>query len=93
MVTKVDIVTFIDFIDSYCKGVNGGGTFTCDELVEWVKEIEDRKYFEKLIEESLILKTVLVKEDWEIDNSILNFVCKNGGRNKMKRIINCLLEK
>lgn len=92
MVNKTDIVTFIHFIDFYWKELNGGGTFTQEELVEWVKKNEDSKYFEKLLNESLLLRDVLTKEDWEIDNSILDFVIKNSGRNNIKRIISCLLK-
>jgi hypothetical protein len=92
MITKADIVTFIHFIDFYCHGLNGGGTFTLEELVGWVKQNEDSKYFERLIKESQLLKDVLTKEDWEIDSSILDFVAKKRGRNKIIRIVDCILK-
>lgn len=91
MPTKADIKTFIHFIDCYWNGLNGGGTFTLEEFVEWVKKNEDREYVEKLYNESAILKNTLTKEDWEIDKSILDFVIKNRGRNTIKRIVDCLL--
>ncbi len=91
MVTKAEILTFVHFIDYYWHGLNRGGTFTLEELIDWVKENEERKYLENLSKESAILKDILAKEDWEIDHTILDFVMKNRGRNKMKRIINCLL--
>lgn len=92
MVTKSDIMTFVHFIDFYWNGLNGGGTFTLEELVKWVKKNEDNKYFGRLLKESAIMKDVLTKEDWEIDDVILNFVIKNRGRNKIKRIVNCILK-
>lgn len=92
LVIKTDIMTFIHFINFYYYGLNAGGTFTLEELIEWVRENEDSNYYEKLIKESEILKDVLEKEDWEIDNSILEFVIKNKERNKIKRIVNCLLK-
>jgi len=91
MVTKVDILTFMHFIDNYWNGLNGGGTFALEELVGWVKKNEDSKYFEKLLKESAIMKDILAKEDWEIDTSILDFIIRNRGKNKIKRIINCIL--
>ncbi|SDF83088.1 hypothetical protein [Sporomusa acidovorans] len=92
MITKADIVTFIHFIDFYWNGLNGAGTFTLEELVEWVKQNEDSKYLERLLKESLLLKEVFTKEDWEIDSSILDFIIKNRGKNKIKRIVDCLLK-
>lgn len=92
MTTKADIMTFIHFIDFYWNGLNGGGTFTLQELVQWVKKNEDSKYYEKLLKESALLRDVLAKEDWEIKNSILDFVFKNRGRNSITRIIDGILK-
>ena len=51
---------------------------------------EESKYLEKLCKESALVRDIITKEDWEIDRSIHDFVVKNKGKNKIKRIANYL---
>lgn len=89
--TKID--TFKYFIEEYRSNINGGGTFSLEELIELFKEYESPEAAQNLAKEAEYLNELLKKEDWEIDKAILDYVLKNSGRNNIKRIIKCLMEK
>jgi hypothetical protein len=90
MATDGDISTFKYFTDQYIHGINAGGTFKLEELVELFEKQETPRLFERLLLDASYLKQVLAKEDWEIDSAILDFVLKNGGKNRFRKIVGIL---
>lgn len=70
-----------------------GGTFTLEQLIIEFKRFEKQSIIDNLRKDAIFLNEVLLKEDWEIKQSILDYLLKKGNKNKMKRIINCLIER
>jgi hypothetical protein len=90
---KNSIESFKYFIEQYWYGMNKGGTFSLEELIEEFRRFENRSIIDSLKNEAQYLKDVLAKEDWEIEKSRLDYLLKKGSKNRMKRIVNCLMEK
>ena len=89
---KTEIETFKYFINEYHFGINGGGTFTLVQLIQEFKKFEKQDTVEKLKSEAEFIKCNLAKEDWEIEKRILDYLLRNGSKNNMKRICNCIID-
>ena len=81
------------FIEKYIKMINGGGTFTFNELIALFIEWENKISVNNLKEEAKFLKDNLHYEDWEIEKIIPNFYRKYHGKKCMKRLATDILTK
>lgn len=89
---KVSFPAFHDFMDYYTIIINGGGSFSGEELVELYEKYEDAQSVTQLLAEAKELGEIIKKEDWEIDRDTLDFIMRNHGKNKMKNWIQCVIE-
>lgn len=93
MSSKNSFESFKYFIEQYYYGLNGGGTFSLEELIEEFRCFENISIVDDLRNDAEYLKDILAKEDWEIEKSTLDYLLKKGSKNRMKRIIKGILEK
>ena len=81
------------FIEEYIKKINGGGTFTFNELMDLFIEWENKIAVNNLKEEAKFLKDNLHYEDWEIEKIIPNFYRKYHSRKGINRLATDILTK
>jgi hypothetical protein len=79
------------FILFYRGQINGGGTFSTEELVEIFMDAEPKNKQMQLIEEAKQAFQNLQLEDWEKDSSILE-LCDKVGQNTLKYIVDVIIE-
>jgi len=78
---KISFPTFRYFVDYYINTINGGGSFSRNELVDLFKKYEEPESTSQLLNEANKLEQLMEKEDWEIDKEVLDFILKNGKNN------------
>jgi hypothetical protein len=83
---------FTYFILFYCGEINGGGTFSIDELLEIFMDAEPKNKQKQLIEEAKYAFQNLQLEDWEKDPAVLK-LCDKVGQNALKYIVNVIIKK
>ncbi|MCS7464897.1 hypothetical protein N0M98_32970 [Paenibacillus doosanensis] len=80
------------FFKEYLEGINAGGTFSVEELIDLFETSENENIGKSIIEELKMVENEIKLYDWEIDEHILSLYNKYG-KNKTKKIIEKLMAK